>query len=104
MLSNKNGTDNVLLVIFYSLKVHVGEDEVKRYHFTHVILLIKSSYRRRRGESLAKFCVLLYGCPLETFSCIGIRFIKSSFDLAPYKALQIIFNYFRGIKNTLDTS
>ena len=32
--------------------------------FTDVILLFKSSCRGRRGEALAKFCVLLYGWSL----------------------------------------
>ena len=58
----------------------------------------KSSYRRRRGETLAKCCVLFYGL-LQTLSHIRIRLMKSSFDLLLYKTLKIIFNYILWTKN-----
>ena len=71
VLSNENET-HVSLMLFYCLKAHIREEEVKHWqNFVYYFL-----------DGL-----------LQTLPRIRKRLIKSSFDLLLYKALQIIFNY-----------
>ena len=65
MVSNQNET-HVLLMSFYCLKVHIGEEEVKQWQ---------------------NFMYYFMDGLLQTLSHIRIRLIKSSFDLLLYKAL-----------------
>ena len=72
MLSNQNDT-HVSVMLFYCLKVDIGEEEVKIcQNFVYYIM-----------DGL-----------LQMLSHIRIRLIKSSFDFFLYKSLQIIFNYY----------
>ena len=59
MLSHQNDT-HVSLMLFYCLKVHIGEEEMKHWQ---------------------NFVYFFMDCLLETLSHIRIRLIKSSFDL-----------------------
>ena len=77
VLSNENET-HVSLMLFYCLKAHIREEEVKHWqNFVYYFL-----------DGL-----------LQTLPRIRKRLIKSSFDLLLYKALQIIFNYSLWTKN-----
>ena len=65
MLSNQYDT-HVSLMLFYYLKVHIGEEEVK--HWQNVVYYLMDDL-------------------LQALSHIRIRLVKSSFDLLLYKAL-----------------
>ena len=65
MLSNQNDT-HASLMLFYCLKVDIGEEEVKNWQ---------------------NFVYYLMGGLLQTLSHIRIKLIKSSYDLLLYKAL-----------------
>ena len=64
MLSNQNNTHVSLL--FYCLKVHLGEEEVK--HWQNFVYYFMDGF-------------------LQTLSHARIRLVKSSFDLLLYKTL-----------------
>ena len=65
MLLNQNNT-HVSLMLFYCLKVHLGEEEVK--HGQNFVYYFMDGF-------------------LQTLSHVRIRLVKSSFDLLLYKIL-----------------